>query len=25
MTRDPVAVKPDTPLKEVAHILVEHG
>lgn len=25
MTREPVAVKPDTPLKEVAHILVEHG
>ena len=25
MTRDPVAVKPDTPLKEVAHLLVEHG
>ena len=25
MTRDPVAVKPETPLKEVAHLLVEHG
>ena len=25
MTRDPLAVKPETPLKEVAHLLVEHG
>jgi len=25
MTRDPLAVKPNTPLKEVARLLVEHG